>query len=91
MNRTRAGLLTWALVVVCITGQWMGRSAWAEAVAGSLIYDYDVARFYAKVSQDMRESQLESGLVPDIAPAYTVFSNGFRDSPEWGSACIFNP
>ncbi|HOQ89647.1 MAG TPA: alpha-L-rhamnosidase C-terminal domain-containing protein, partial [Candidatus Hydrogenedentes bacterium] len=31
------------------------------------------------------------GLVPDIAPEYTVFQGGFRDSPEWGSACVINP
>lgn len=28
----------------------------------------------------------ERGLIPDIAPEYTVFEGGFRDSPEWGSA-----
>jgi alpha-L-rhamnosidase len=26
--------------------------------------------------------------VPDIAPEYTVFNEGFRDSPEWGSAIV---
>lgn len=26
--------------------------------------------------------------VPDIAPEYTVFNGGFRDSPEWGSSLI---
>jgi alpha-L-rhamnosidase len=30
-------------------------------------------------------------MVPDIAPEYTVFSGGFRDSPEWGSASVMNP
>ena len=39
----------------------------------------------------MRESQLANGLVPDIAPEYTVFRGGFRDSPEWGSACVIDP
>jgi hypothetical protein len=33
---------------------------------------------------DMAASQLDSGLVPDIAPEYVVFDGGFRDSPEWG-------
>lgn len=56
-----------------------------------IMFNFRTPTFYAKVSQDMRESQLENGLVPDIAPEYTVFSGGFRDSPEWGSAVAFNP
>ena len=38
----------------------------------------------------MRDAQQPDGLVPDIAPEYTVFSGGFRDSPEWGSAVVIN-
>ena len=34
---------------------------------------------------------LENGLVPDIAPEYVPFQGGFRDSPEWGSACVILP
>ena len=60
-------------------------------LAGGIMFNHDVQRLYAKISQDMAESQLSNGLVPDIAPEYTVFSAGFRDSPEWGSACVFNP
>jgi hypothetical protein len=56
-----------------------------------IMFNHRTPAFYAKVSQDMREAQLENGLVPDIAPEYTVFSGGFRDSPEWGSAALFNP
>jgi len=29
--------------------------------------------------------------VPDIAPEYTVFGGGFRDSPEWGSSAVVVP
>ena len=29
--------------------------------------------------------------MPDIAPEYTVFGGGFRDSPEWGSAYVQVP
>ena len=67
---------------------------WLEVshlLADGLVYNFDVARFYAKVQQDMADSQLPDGMVPDIAPEYTVFKNGFRDSPEWGSACVINP
>lgn len=67
---------------------------WLEVshlLGGGIMFNFRTPTFYAKVSQDMRESQLESGLVPDIAPEFTVFSAGFRDSPEWGSAVAFNP
>lgn len=54
----------------------------------SLRYEFDLASFFAKVMNDMADSQLDDGLVPAIAPEYTVFKGGFRDSPEWGSAFI---
>jgi hypothetical protein len=67
---------------------------WLEVshlLASSILYNYDGARFYEKICRDMREAQLDTGMVPDIAPEFTVFSGGFRDSPEWGSACVVNP
>ena len=39
----------------------------------------------------MADSQEAGGLVPDIAPEFVKFSGGFRDSPEWGSACVLVP
>jgi hypothetical protein len=57
----------------------------------SLRYEFDLSRLFAKGVNDMADSQLENGLVPDIAPEYTVFEAGFRDSPEWGSAFILVP
>ena len=67
---------------------------WLECshlLAGCVMYNYDVPTFYAKIANDMSEAQLANGLVPDIAPEYTVFSGGFRDSPEWGSAYVIVP
>jgi hypothetical protein len=58
---------------------------------GCVAYNYDVPTFWAKIVRDMQEAQLENGMVPDIAPEYTVFSGGFRDSPEWGSAYVQVP
>jgi hypothetical protein len=63
----------------------------AHLLAGCFMYNYDCARFYEKIAGDMRDAQLDNGLVPDIAPEYTVFPGGFRDSPEWGSACVIAP
>ena len=57
----------------------------------SLMYNFDLARLYEKIAGDMRDAQTADGLVPDIAPEYTVFEAGFRDSPEWGSAVVLDP
>ncbi len=54
----------------------------------SLRYEFDLARLFTKMMNDMADSQLENGLVPDIAPEYVKFDGGFRDSPEWGSAFL---
>jgi len=57
----------------------------------SILYHYDAAGLYRKICRDTTESQLDSGLVPDIAPEYTRFSGGFFESAEWGSACVQLP
>lgn len=57
----------------------------------SVQYNFDVERLFAKSLRDMRQSQTEEGLVPEIAPEYVHFDWGgdvFRDSPEWGSSSI---
>ena len=62
---------------------------WLEQVhlnGPALRYNYDLNAFFNKLMNDMTDSQLADGMVPDIAPEYPVFSGGFRDSPEWGSA-----
>jgi len=56
-----------------------------------LFYGFDMHTLYEKMASDMADSQLSDGLVPEIAPEYTVFKDGFRDSPEWGSAVILSP
>ena len=70
------------------------RLGWLEVshlMFPSIAYSFDISRLWAKIATDTVDSQLASGMVPDIAPEYTVFSGGFRDSPEWGSASIMNP
>jgi len=63
----------------------------------SLHYEFDVSSLMNKALNDMTDSQLDSGLVPSIAPEYTKFTdrntpagsrNAFGDSPEWGSAIV---
>jgi hypothetical protein len=60
-------------------------------MGNSIKFIYDIHNLYNKVIDDMIEAQLQNGLVPDIAPEYVPFDEGFRDSPEWGSACIILP
>ena len=57
----------------------------------SIAYRYRIPSLYSKVARDIRGAQLGNGMVPCIAPEYTVFSGGFRYSPEWASACIIDP
>lgn len=60
-------------------------------IGPSMHYNFDIHRLYSKIVQDMIDSQLDNGLVPDIAPEYVPFEGGFRDSPEWGSASVIIP
>jgi hypothetical protein len=57
----------------------------------SLRYEFDLDQLFTKVMSDMGDSQTADGLVPDIAPEYTIFKGSFRDSPEWGSAFLLVP
>lgn len=61
------------------------------SMAFSRMYNFDLLTLYTKVVDDMREAQTDDGLIPDIAPEYTVFQGAFRDSPAWGSDYILVP
>ncbi|MGH9163044.1 MAG: family 78 glycoside hydrolase catalytic domain, partial [Vicinamibacteraceae bacterium] len=63
----------------------------AYLLGGAINYNVDVWRLFNKTVDDMMEAQLPNGLVPDIAPEYVEFEEGFRDSPEWGSASVLIP
>ena len=63
----------------------------AHLVGSSIRYNYDIATLCRKVIKDMSLSQTPDGLIPDIAPEYVQFKEGFRDSPEWGSNGIIIP
>ncbi len=67
---------------------------WLEQVhlnGPGLFYNFNLTTFAPKIMQDIRDAQLPNGLVPDIAPEYVIFKEGFRDSPEWGSTSVFLP
>jgi hypothetical protein len=63
----------------------------AHLVGSSIRYNYDIATLCRKVITDMRFSQTEDGLIPDVAPEYAQFGGPFRDSPEWGSNGVIMP
>ncbi|MEY4386538.1 MAG: hypothetical protein RLY20_1821 [Verrucomicrobiota bacterium] len=103
-NHTRT-LIRWAqranLVSVATDCPHRERLGWLEQYhlnGPSLRYEFDLAQLFTKGMNDMRDSQLASGMVPSIAPEYTIFgkghdddSNAFRNSPEWGSAIMLVP
>lgn len=67
------------------------RLGWLEQThlnGPAIRYEFDLESFYRKIFNDIADAQRADGLVPDIAPEYVKFDGGFRDSPEWGAACI---
>lgn len=56
-----------------------------------LLYNYDLRTLVPKIMRDIADTQRPDGLVPDIAPEYVVFKDGFVDTPEWGAACAILP
>jgi alpha-L-rhamnosidase len=61
----------------------------------ALRYNFNLDPLFEKIVADIHDAQLTNGLVPNIAPEYTVFGwwadMQFRESPEWGSAFIQIP
>jgi alpha-L-rhamnosidase len=60
-------------------------------VGETLTANFDLAAYGTAIVRTIADAQLGDGLVPDIAPEYTVFSGGFRDDPNWGGALILLP
>ena len=80
-----------SVVTDCPHREKLGWLEQTYLMAGGIHYNYDVYQLYSKLVQDMIEAQTPDGLVPAIAPEYTEFTGGFRDSPEWGSASVIIP
>ncbi len=95
-NRIRT-LVRWAqrsnLASVITDCPHRERLGWLEQYhlnGPALRSEFDLTRLFAKTFGDMADAQTPDGLVPDIAPEFTKFSGGFRDSPEWGSAFVLS-
>lgn len=75
------------------------RLSWLEQYhlnGPSLRYNFDLTTLLRKSMNDMSDSQHANGFVPNIAPEYFIagspeLTNGFRNSPEWGSAFVIVP
>ena len=67
---------------------WLEQS---HLIGPSVQFGYDISRAFPKIVGDMATAQHADGMIPTIAPQYTVFSEGFLDTPEWGSAYILIP
>ncbi|MDW5267174.1 MULTISPECIES: family 78 glycoside hydrolase catalytic domain [Acidobacteriaceae] len=61
-------------------------------VAPGLIFNSNLQGLFAATEKNMADAQKADGMVPTIAPEYTVFGEHgygvFDDSPEWGSASV---
>ncbi len=75
----------------CPTIEKLGWVETASLMGPSIMYVKQVEELWLKITRDMMEAQTEEGLIPDIAPEYSRFEEGFRDSIAWGSAVIFVP
>ena len=91
-------LIDWAVrsnlqsvVTDCPHREKLGWLEQTYLMGASLHYNYELGPLYRKAIRDMIDAQAANGLVPDIAPEYTQFVGGFRDSPEWGSAAVILP
>lgn len=82
---------TMSVFMDCPHREKLGWLEETHLMGSSVQYNYDIAALCRKVIRDMINAQTEEGLVPEIAPEFVQFEDPFRDSPEWGSACIILP
>lgn len=92
LNRIR-DLVRWAqrsnLVSVVTDCPHREKLGWIEQLhlnGPSLRYEFDTSRLFTKAMRDMAEAQTDEGMVPNIAPEYTVFKGAFRAAAEWGAS-----
>lgn len=75
----------------CPTREKLGWLEEVNLMGSSIHYNYDVPDLFRRTIINMEEAQTSAGLVPEIAPEYSVFTGDFRDSPEWGSSSVIVP
>ncbi len=97
LNRIHA-LVRWAqrsnMVSVLTDCPHREKLGWLEQYhlnGPSIRYEFDVDRIFTKGMRDMADSQTDEGLIPNIAPEFTVFPGTFRAAAEWGAAFLLVP
>jgi alpha-L-rhamnosidase len=75
----------------CPTREKLGWMEEDHLVFDTVTRNYEISAYGHDLVQAMADAQLDNGLVPDIAPEYTVFGGGFRDDPNWGGAMVLVP
>lgn len=81
----------YSVLTDCPHREKLGWLEQANLVFPAVARNYDVAAYYGAIVRAIAEAQTGDGLVPDIAPEFTVFSGGFRDDPNWGNVIVFAP
>ncbi len=96
-NRTYT-LINWAVksnmvsvLTDCPHREKLGWLEEAHLMANSIRYNFDINNLFLQEIENIRTSQRENGMIPDIAPEYVQFDGGFVDSPEWGSTGVILP
>ncbi len=80
-----------SLMTDCPHREKLGWLEETHLMGPSILYRYDLQTLFRKICRDMTEAQLDDGMIPDIAPEYTRFVQGFFWSAEWSSAAIQVP
>lgn len=69
----------------------MGWTGDAQVFAQSAIFEMDMAAFFTKWIQDLRDAQAKDGSFPDIAPHAFDPDTRFKNAPGWADAGIIVP
>jgi alpha-L-rhamnosidase len=80
-----------SILTDCPSREKLGWDEEVQLLFPMLARDYDIDAYGRTLVQNMADAQLADGLEPDIAPEAVVFSGGFRDDVNWGSALIMVP
>ncbi len=67
---------------------WMGD---IQAFSQTAIFDMDMAAFFTKFAQDMRDDQADDGRFPDFAPHPGDPNKGSSGAPAWADAGVIIP
>lgn len=72
----------------CQRDERMGWVGDAQLSAEAAAYNFDMAQFYSKFEGDIRESQLDTGSVAGVSPAYW---SCYPADPTYATACVEFP